>query len=291
MAPRILVCGDAMQDQYWRGEVTRVSPEASVPILTVKNVETRAGGAANVANNIEAMGVQVERLFGRSPERIQKIRLLSASQHIARVDFDHPQEPVAPDATFADALGRCQFVVFVDYGKGSLAHIASLLNLCRAVGRPALIDPKGHDYAKYRGATLLKPNLVEMRDLVGGWANQDELDFKARQFLASAGIESMLLTRAAEGMTLYTKDSTIHVPADNPKPVDVSGAGEAALAAYAAALAKGYEPGSCVRYASKAAGLAIGEQGTVVCTEAEVFGAEPKVGQSFNDAELVDGPR
>lgn len=271
MSNRVLVCGDAMSDIYWTGTVKRISPEAPVPVLSVNKVEVRQGGAANVAANIEALGVPVERLYSRSPERIQKIRLF-AGQQIARADFDHPQEPIAADASFQEAVSRCQIVVCVDYGKGSLSGIAALIAHARGAGRAVLVDPKGHDYARYRGATLLKPNQDEMRELVGGWTGQDELDFKARQFLQASGIESILLTQATEGMTLYTKTDTIHAAAQNKTPVDVSGAGEAVLSAYAAALAKQWPLAECLRLASKAAGIAIGRQGTTVCTEEEVFG-------------------
>ena len=265
---KILVIGDAMQDEYLHGTCTRLSPEAPVPVVSVQRTEKRAGGAANVAANIEAMGVPVERIFGGG-ERIRKLRIIAGGQHIARIDFDVPQQPIEPDAAFMDAIDRCDLVVAVDYGKGALAGIAALLSA--SARTPWLIDPKGHDYARYRRAALLKPNREEMRELVGGWASREELDFKARQFLASAGIESILLTQSAEGMTLYTRTTTLHQEAENRAPVDVSGAGEAALSAYAAALAKGYELASCLRFASKAAGIAIGRQGTAICTQEEVF--------------------
>ncbi len=265
---KVLVIGDAMTDCYWRGTATRLSPEANVPVVSIKGTETRPGGAANVAANIEAMGVPVERIFGGG-ERILKIRLI-AQQHVARVDFDHPQNPILPDAAFTEAVGRCGLVVALDYGKGSLEGIQALIRA--SAGKPVLIDPKGHDYSKYRGATLIKPNREEMRELVGGWSTRDELDFKARQFLLASGIESILLTQAADGMTLYTKKRTIHEPATNLAPVDVSGAGEAALSAYAASLANGYSTEQCLLYASKASGIAISRPGTTICTEEEVFG-------------------
>ena len=265
---KILVIGDAMQDEYLTGTSTRLSPEAPVPVVSVQRTEKRAGGAANVAANIEAMGVPVERIFGGG-ERIRKLRVMAGGQQVARIDYDYPQVAIQPDAAFRDAVDRCAMVVAVDYGKGALAGIAALI--AASPRTPWLIDPKGHDYARYRGATLLKPNANEMRELVGGWASQDELDFKARQFLAASGIESILLTQSAEGMTLYTRTATMHEEAQNRAPVDVSGAGEAALSAYAAALAKGYELASCLRFASKAAGIAIGRQGTTVCTQEEVF--------------------
>lgn len=263
----ILVIGDAMTDVYWHGSVSRMSPVAPVPIVKVVGTETRPGAAANVANNIEAMGVPVERIFG-SGEQILKISIM-AGQHIARVDFDHPQTPIEPDAAFLEAAGRCDLIVALDYGKGSLSGIQALIQAAK--GKPVLVDPKGSDWERYRGAALVKPNQYEMREIVGGWSTPEERDRKARDFLATSGIGAILLTQASEGMTLYTEDATLHQEAQNKAPVDVSGAGEAALSAYAAALAKGFELGSCLRFASKAAGLAISRHGTVVLTKEEVF--------------------
>ena len=263
---KILVIGDAMSDEFWHGTVSRISPVAPVPVVSVQSIEKRPGAAANVAANIEAMGIACERIFGGG-ERIRKIAV-TASQHMARLDFDYPQTPIEPDAAYCEAVERCDMVVAMDYGKGSLANIAALI---RVASKPFLIDPKGHDYNRYRGAALIKPNQEEMRALVGGWSNQDELDFKARQFLLASGIESILLTQAEDGMTLYTRTATLHQAAENVAAVDVSSAGEAALAAYAAALAKGYELASCLRFAARAAGIAISRAGTVVCTQEEVF--------------------
>lgn len=267
---KVLVCGDAMADVYWRGNVTRVSPEAPVTIVSVTEKERRDGAAANVANNIEALGVPCERIFGGG-ERIQKIRLLAKSQHVVRIDFDHPQSPICADAAFEDALARCDILVLVDYAKGSLERVQELISTARRLGRQVFVDPRGHDFSRYRGASMLKPNREEMKELVGGWSNQDELDFKARQFLLQSGIESILLTQAAEGMTLYTRQDTLHVKAEPSTVVDVSGAGEAALSGYAAAIAKGYKPLEAVKYANRAAGLACSRFGTAVVTEQEVF--------------------
>ncbi len=259
-----------MADLYWNGLVARVSPEAPVPIVAIGSVEKREGAAANVANNIEAMGVPCERIFGGG-ERIQKIRLLAKKQHVARIDFDYPQRAIECDAAYEDALGRCEIVVLVDYGKGSLGNVAALIAKARDKGCSVFVDPRGHDINKYRGATLLKPNKHEMKELVGGWTTQDELDFKARQFLLASGIESILLTQAEEGMTLYTKTDTLHLKADPTEIVDVSGAGEAALSGYTAAIAKGYTPVQAVTYANRAAGLCVSRFGTTVVTEGEVF--------------------
>lgn len=262
---KILVIGDQMTDCYWHGSVSRISPVAPVPIVRVDRTEARPGAAANVAANIEAMGVEVERIFGTGGP-IQKITVY-AGQHIARLDFDCPQTPILPDEAFLEAAIRCDLIVASDYGKGSLARISDLI---AASGRPFFIDPKGHDYTKYRGAALVKPNRDEMRDLLGGWSTPEEMDSKARQFLASSGVGSLLLTQAGEGMTLYTPNATLHQEAQNKAPVDVSGAGEAALSAYAVAFLKGYELGSCLRFASKAAAIAISKPGTVVVSNEDL---------------------
>jgi len=264
---KVLVCGDAMTDVYWESTVSRISPEGPVPVAAVQKTDKRGGAAANVANNIEAMGVPVERIFSPS-RRIEKVRVFTAGQHLIRVDFDFPQEPIPCDETYEEALSRCELVVFVDYGKGALANIPALIARAKSAGRTVLVDPKGYDYAKYRGATLIKPNRDEMKELVGGWKTQDELDFKARQFLLSSQIDSILLTQGAEGMTLYTREETVHQVAEAKALVDVSGAGEAALAAYAVALAKGLPP---LLFASKAAAIACSRFGTTTVTAAEVF--------------------
>lgn len=268
---KILVIGDAMSDLYYYGASVRLSPEAPVPVVAVSRTETRGGGAANVANNIEAMGVPCERIFG-GPERIQKIRLLSGKQHVARIDFDHPQAPIKPDAAFEEALGRCNIVVAVDYGKGSLADIESLIACASRHNRPVFVDPKGHEYGRYRGAALIKPNRLEMHELFGGWSSQDELDFKARQFLHTCGIESILLTQSEAGMTFYTRSATLRLASVARDVVDVSGAGEAALSAFAASIAKGKSVQEAAVFANKAAGLAVGRFGTAILTEGEVFG-------------------
>src|SRR3990167_2142798 len=124
-----------MSDLYWFGGVSRISPEAPVAVVQVARTERREGAASNVANNIEAMGVPCERIFGASKERIQKIRLLAKSQHVVRIDFDHPQLPIECNAAYEDALGRCEIVVFVDYGKGSLANVQALIATAREANR------------------------------------------------------------------------------------------------------------------------------------------------------------
>jgi D-glycero-beta-D-manno-heptose-7-phosphate kinase len=262
-----------MQDEYLRGSVSRICQEAPVPVISIASTEIRQGGAANVANNIEAMGVPVERIFGGG-QRIRKIRLLTKTQQVYRVDFDYPQSPIPCDSAYREALERCQIVVLIDYGKGSLANVQELIREAKALQKAVFIDPKGFDYSKYRGATLIKPNREEMKELVGGWSSQDELDFKARQFLLASGIDSILLTQAEEGLTFYTKDSTTHYPSEAKEIVDVSGAGEAALSAFTAAIAKGFKSTEAAGFAIKASAVAIAHFGTTILEEKDVFGAE-----------------
>lgn len=263
----INVIGDAMQDEYLWGTSTRQSPEAPVPIVSIERAEKRLGGAANVAANIKAMGCDVECVYGKG-KRIRKVRVYAGASQVARIDYDYPQRPITPDS-IAGAVERCDLIIAIDYGKGSLANIQDLIQACGA--KPVLIDPKGCDYERYRGAALVKPNRDEMREMVGGWSTQAELDTKAHDLIAKAGIGALLLTRAEEGMTLYTERATLHQPSHNPRPVDVSGAGEATLAAYAVALTRGHDRADRLRYASKAAGIAISRQGTNVVTAEELW--------------------
>ena len=257
---RILVCGDAMVDEYWIGSVSRISPEAPVPVVSVTHEDRRDGGAANVANTIESLGVEVERLFGGG-EVIRKIRLVAGKQHVARIDFDSKQAAIAISQC-EPALERCDIVVFIDYGKGSLANVQELIAAARARGCAVLVDPKGSDYARYRGATMIKPNVETFES----WKMMPNV-------LLAEGVifKSILLTEGARGMTLLSGDQITRFQAENAAPVDVSGAGEAAIAAYAAAMAKGMHPVACAQYASKAAGIACAHQGTYVVKGEELW--------------------
>jgi rfaE bifunctional protein kinase chain/domain len=255
-----------MLDEYWFGEVTRISPEAPVPVISVQRIEKREGAAANVANNVEAMGVEVRRVFG-SGERIRKLRVVSKKQQMLRIDFDFPQEPI----TRLDLSG-IDVVVFVDYGKGSLANVQSLIAQCRKEGKTVLVDPKGYDYERYRGADLVKPNLDEMRVMVGGWKDEQDLANKVEAIKEKADIRAILLTRASEGMTLY-EDWSVRIYAEPRELVDVSGAGETAIAAFAVAVHDGHDFYQAAKYANKAAGVAVSRFGTAVVGRDEVFEA------------------
>lgn len=268
---KILVCGDAMLDEYWKGEVERISPEAPVPVVRMSTNEARDGAAANVAANCRAMGAEVLTHFSPSGERVLKIRVIAKNQQVCRLDFDYPQEPVEHPG-FAEKLAGCGIVIFSDYGKGALSNCGPLIDYARQTGKTVLVDPKGHDYEKYRNADLIKPNVHEMKELVGGWSTEEELTKKAFAFLDRAGIAALLLTRASEGMTLYEPDGKrTNIEAEAREVFDVSGAGDTAIAALACAMSRGYSLVDAAIYANKAAGLACERFGTAVITEAEVF--------------------
>ena len=266
----ILVAGDAMIDRYWFGEVSRISPEAPVPVVRVIREEERPGAAANVARNVIAMGAPCETVFSSSPEPVIKIRVIGRNQQVVRADFDTPQSPLDADE-FEAKMSAADVVVLSDYGKGALADARALVALAKARGKTVLVDPKGHDYTKYHGADMVKPNLNEMRELVGGWGSEEELRRKAERVLRDARIGAILLTRAEAGMTLYDGHEATHIPAVAQEVYDVSGAGDTAIAAFAVALSRGLGFAAAAHYANRAAGIVVGRFGTAVATESEVF--------------------
>lgn len=256
----ILVCGDAMIDRYWFGDVSRISPEAPVPVVKMVRVEERKGAAANVAANCKAMGAAVTELFSNSDPPV-KIRVIGKNQQVVRIDYDYQQEPIRI-AEFTTQCSACDIVVFSDYGKGALKNIAELIPIAKAQGKTVLVDPKGYDYTKYAEADVIKPNLDEMREMVGGWGSPEELHQKAEKLRKDSNIGAILLTRAADGMTLFTGDGHTHIPTYAREVYDVSGAGDTAIAALAFALGYGKSLEAAAHFANKAAGIAVGRFGT-----------------------------
>ena len=267
----ILVVGDAMTDKYYFADVTRISPEAPVPVAQIQRTEEREGGAANVLNNARAMGAQARGLFSRSPEPVVKIRVIGKAQQMIRLDFDQPQEPVS-EAEFAIIVNDAKIVIFSDYGKGGLAHVDKLISMAKSASKVVLVDPKGYDYTRYAGADVVKPNLDEMRALIGGWSSEEQLAEKVRLLRKNTGIKAILLTRAAAGMTLYTESGAFNIPSTAKEVYDVSGAGDTAIAAFAVAQSMGHDWLSAAQYANKAAGIACGRFGTAIVNKEEVFG-------------------
>jgi len=300
---RVLVAGDVMLDRYWFGEVSRISPEAPVPVVKVERTDERLGGAANVARNAAALGAKVDLLAvvgdddgGRALEALLaaegiasslqrdasvtttvKLRVIGRQQQLLRIDFETVPGPQALQAKLAEfdrRLGDCDVVILSDYGKGGLAHVSQMIGMARAAGKPVLVDPKGDDYARYRGATLLTPNRSEFREVAGRWGSEAELEAKAQALRQELDLEALLVTRSEEGMTLFRTSGAFHVPTVAQEVFDVSGAGDTVIATLGVMLAAGLDLEASVRWANRAGGIVVGKLGTAVVHPAELF-AEP----------------
>ncbi len=298
---RVLVVGDVMLDRYWFGDVSRISPEAPVPVVLVQRVEERPGGAANVARNCAALGARTQllsvigrdeagetlaRLVAESGVKANllrdasipttvKLRVIGRQQQLLRIDFETPpsREVLASKlADFDAALPSCAAVILSDYGKGGLAHIARMIGRARAAGKKVLVDPKGEDWSRYKGAHVLTPNRAELREVVGNWKSEADLARRVRAIRKKLGIEALLLTRAEQGMTLFTARGAMHFKAEAREVYDVSGAGDTVIAALGTMLAAGVRLEQAVRIANRAAGIVVGKLGTAVATRKELFG-------------------
>jgi rfaE bifunctional protein kinase chain/domain len=298
---RVLVVGDVMLDRYWFGDVNRISPEAPVPVLKVSRVDERPGGAANVARNIASLGAQctllsvvgadeagdclqrlltenggVEALLHRDDtiSTIIKLRAIARHQQLLRIDFETPPSHEVLQAKLADfhaKLPQADVVILSDYGKGGLAHIAEMIESARAAGKPVLIDPKGDDYLRYRGATLLTPNRSEFREVAGSWKDEAELNAKAEKLRTDLGLDALLVTRSEEGMSLYRANEVLHEPTQTREVFDVSGAGDTVIATLAVMLASGASMNDAMSVANRAAGIVVGKLGTAVVSRGEII--------------------
>ncbi|MDK9714809.1 MAG: D-glycero-beta-D-manno-heptose-7-phosphate kinase [Sulfuritalea sp.] len=294
-ATRILVVGDVMLDRYWFGEVSRISPEAPVPVVKVERTEERPGGAANVARNCAALGARVALLSvvgadeaGQNLARLMKdsgiecslhedaklsttvkLRVVGRQQQLLRIDFENAPDHEVLQAKLADfesKLAACDVVILSDYGKGGLTHITEMIRLARTAGKPVLVDPKGEDYARYAGATLLTPNRSELRQVVGRWQDDKELAQKATRLRDELKLDALLVTRSEEGMTLFSPGDVSHEPAVAREVYDVSGAGDTVIATLAVMLGSGLSLPQAMRQANLAAGIVVGKLGTATCS-------------------------
>ncbi len=292
---RVLVVGDVMLDRYWFGDVSRISPEAPVPVVRVERAEERPGGAANVARNCAALGAStgllsvvgtdeagdalarlaagegVRASLHRDPSLATTVKLRVYSrahrQQLLRIDFDTaPSREVLADklAEFEASIAEYDVLVLSDYGKGGLAHVERMIGLARGQGKVVVVDPKGDDYSRYHGATLATPNLAELREVVGRWKDEADLTARAQKLRAELGLEALLLTRSEEGMTLYRAAGVQHEPTKAREVYDVSGAGDTVVATLAVLLASGAPLAEAVRVANHAAGIVVGKLGTAV---------------------------
>ncbi len=298
---RLLVVGDVMLDRYWFGEVSRISPEAPVPVVKVERSEERLGGAANVARNAAALGAvtallsvvgddDAGRTIGRLLEDGQidaalhvdrdidttvKLRVIGRQQQLLRIDFETaPSHEVlqAKLADFETRIVQSDVVILSDYGKGGLTHIADMIRIARTHDKPVLVDPKGDEWGKYAGATVVTPNRSELRAVVGRWSSEEELAAKAQKLRGELGLEALLVTRSEEGMTLFA-DEIHHQPAQAREVFDVSGAGDTVIATLAVMIAAGADWAESIRVANIAAGIVVGKLGTAVVTRRELAAA------------------
>jgi len=290
---RVLVVGDVMLDRYWFGDVSRISPEAPVPVVKIDRSEERLGGAANVARNIMALGAKAVLLSvvgndeaGRALEGLLakegieaslrrdaelattiKLRVIGRQQQLLRIDFENwPTHEVLREklAEFIALLPGHDIVILSDYGKGGLAHIAEMIRLARQARIPVLVDPKGDDFDRYAGATLLTPNRAELRQVVGKWSDEADLTRRAQSLRDRLRLDALLVTRSEDGMTLFGADRVVHEPTRAREVYDVSGAGDTVIATLAVMLASGADTVSAMRIANRAAGIVVGKLGTAV---------------------------
>ena len=298
--PYILIVGDVMLDRYWFGEVNRISPEAPVPVVLINRNEERLGGAANVARNVAALGADcslmgivgddeagmiVESLLNEADivphlhvakeiSTIVKLRVIGRQQQLLRLDFEkRPPQDILDHAMqhYRNLLASHDIVVFSDYGKGALDNIAEMIAVAREAGKTTLVDPKGDDFTKYRGASFLTPNKSELRQVVGSWRDEQELAEKTRNLREQLNIDWLLLTRSEEGMSLFGEKDTIHIPTVAREVFDVSGAGDTVIATLATMLGYGKPVAEAIDIANRAAGIVVGKLGTATVTSAELF--------------------
>ncbi|MFJ9450170.1 D-glycero-beta-D-manno-heptose-7-phosphate kinase [Herbaspirillum sp. NPDC101397] len=296
---RILIVGDVMLDRYWFGEVNRISPEAPVPVVRVERREERLGGAANVARNAATLGAQtgllgvigqdeagavveglltdlgISSYLNRDPaiSTIIKLRVIGRQQQLVRVDFeDAPTDTVLRDklTQFNALIDRYDVIILSDYAKGSLVNVADMISVGKKLGKRILVDPKGDDFARYKGASILTPNRSELIRIIGNWKSEEELTTKAQNLRRSLDLEALLLTRSEEGMTLYQDNEVVNFPAVAREVFDVSGAGDTVIATLAVMLGNGVGLKEAVRIANLAGGIVVGKLGTATVTREEL---------------------
>ena len=297
---RVLVVGDAMLDRYWFGSVERISPEAPVPIVRVGREEERLGGAANVALNIKSLGAQaslmtvvgtdepagklrkllaehgVKSLLGNDAKlnTIVKLRVIGRSQQLIRLDFESQPDHEVLALMLNDyqrVLPEHDAVLFSDYGKGGLTHIPRMIALAREAGKPVLIDPKGNDYGRYAGATVITPNREELAQVIGPWSSEAQLHERAQHLRQAQGFTAILLTRSGEGISLFDAQGHVQVPAMAREVFDVTGAGDTVIAVLAVLLACGVPLREALPVVNRAGGVVVAKFGAASLSYEELF--------------------
>ncbi len=295
----VLIVGDVMLDRYWFGEVERISPEAPVPVLAVTTKESRAGGAANVANNVAALGAKAKLLsvvgddatgvelkelvtsfgadvFFQKDQTIQtteKLRMIAQNQQLLRADFEKmPADEVLSQCMrdYESQLPSADVVILSDYGKGGLRHVSDMIQLARSANVPVVVDPKGSDFSRYRGASLITPNAKEFMAVVGEVRDDAELEAKAFSLRDSLELEALLVTRSEKGMSLFVDDKHIHSPAKAREVFDVSGAGDTVISTIALALVSDMNNQQRLAFANAAASVVVAKVGTATASIDEI---------------------
>ncbi|MDR3214106.1 MAG: D-glycero-beta-D-manno-heptose-7-phosphate kinase [Azoarcus sp.] len=296
----LVVVGDVMLDRYWHGAATRISPEAPVPVVKVENDEFRAGGAGNVALNAASLGAttRLVGLVGRDEAAqllfekltaggvhcslvdvpghptITKLRVISRHQQLLRLDFESDfagAEPAGIDGHFAAVLDNVGAVVFSDYGKGTLAQIATLIAAARAQGLPVAVDPKGGDFERYRNASVITPNMSEFEAVVGRCPDERAVRERGEALRDRLGLDALLITRSERGMTLLQKgEPVLDLPTRARDVFDVTGAGDTVVAVLGASLACGLDLPHAMQLANVAAGIVVGKLGTATVSRTEL---------------------
>lgn len=297
---RVMVIGDIMLDRYWYGPTARISPEAPVPIVKIENDEDRPGGAANVALNIASLGGQVT-LSGitgdddvadaldqslssldvickftriKNIPTITKLRILSRNQQLLRLDFEESLTDIDKSEMLniiEQNIRQHHLILLSDYDKGTLSDVQSIITCARKCNVPVLVDPKGTDFTKYRGATLITPNMSEFEDVVGHCKDETDLVAKGKQLLADLELQALLVTRSEHGMTLIRADEEeLHIPTQAKEVYDVTGAGDTVIATLALSIAAGSSYAQASGLANIAAGVVVGKLGTSTVSEIEI---------------------
>jgi rfaE bifunctional protein kinase chain/domain len=239
------------------------------------SVVGRDEAGAQIAKLLKREGVAASLHRDGSIRTTQKLRVVHRKHQLLRVDMESPpsKEVLASKlAEFRAALADCDVVLLSDYGKGGLAHIVTMIREARKAGRRVLVDPKGDDYARYKGASVITPNLAELREVVGNWAGEKDLAQRAQRLREALKLEALLLTRGEQGMTLFRRGRALNVKAQAREVSDVTGAGDTVIATLAVMLAAGEGLESAVRVANRAGGIKVGKFGTAVVTPQELFG-------------------
>ena len=289
---QILIAGDVMLDNYWQGIVNRISPEAPVPVVRVENEESRLGGAGNVAVNAASLGshthllglvgndsiadniedllrdnnVQfyLQRVSGC--KTISKLRILSRNQQLLRLDCEDNfsgWNAVQFQNEFLSTLSNVNVVILSDYGKGALRDSSTLIQAANALGKPVIVDPKGSDFSRYKGATIVTPNLSEFEAVVGHCSSESDIEERGAALRDTLDLEAILITRGDKGMTLLARNKPpLHLPTSAQEVFDVTGAGDTVVAVLAVAVASGLPMVEAVKLANTAAGIVVAKLGT-----------------------------